>query len=84
MNVPTYTNLARFREHLWDILGLLNSAANEFFEQRDLDGLCEGMRQGKFRPVISVWPLHSSRGKAHMYEDPLRRVMTSLYILRVS
>ena len=79
----THANLARLRQTLRDILRLLDGAADEFLEQRDLDGLSERMLQSEFCPGVS-FRCGIASGLAYIYEDPLRRVMTSLYILLVS
>ena len=38
-----YPDLAGFRQTLWDVFRLLDGAADEFLEQRDLDRLGQGV-----------------------------------------
>jgi hypothetical protein len=41
----THADLARLGEGPWDVLGLLDGAADELLEERDLDGLGERVRE---------------------------------------
>lgn len=50
---PTHANLSRLAQLLRNVLCLLDRAADELLEKRDLDRLRERVRQRQFRPDVS-------------------------------